>query len=87
MQKSLSHAANKISLNLSIRPYYPSLSVGFRNCTLYQCRAVAGKFLINTGMSMREGPQETVIYTFIPISPAVPRMFCLSYLNGIRERR
>ena len=41
----------------------------------------------NTGVSMWRSPQENFTYEFNPVSPAVPSMSCLSYLDGLWDGR
>ena len=75
--------------SLTIHPYQSSLLAG----PLYgiQCphRADEYKSLLVaiTGVSMHWSPQKNFVYEFIPTSPAVPTMPCLSYLDNLWDGR
>ena len=75
------------SLSLSLNPFlFPSLLQSAFSVRTELMNVSLGR-LANTVLSMCGSPQDNLAYEFVPTSPAVPSMSCLSYLDGLWDGR
>ena len=72
-----------LRLSLAIHSYHPSLLAGPQGCILLE--PSKSLQVINTGISICRNLYENITCEYVLASPAVPRMFCSSYLNCSRN--